>query len=718
MQGSASARALGSSRESAGGGLAARKEQVQKEIQEQRALIEKLEGRVASLSGRERRYTRPRASSGSPASKDGDRDACRGKQGTDDRPAITLEPESVAAGQNGDIEVASDGQSGRARTGSHSNIERASQGEEVADHGPSARHETHHAASRSNPATPPDQQREEVCAVAIQRNVRGIGRRKRFLTLQSAREELECHLQALVSTTARTSAQQQQQQGQRPRIGAEVVREKGAREGSMMTVSSAAVRLLETSRKDGLAKPPFEILRALYRGIDDVAAAVASISSAQETGQVGAGGDGAHRDSVTDRKIWAATVAESCSTAKEAIDAVREAIGPETKGVGGTSCLRGPAPSFSAAVDRDQHNSPAGSGRAAAVAMASARGGLLVCADDLPTMCQSTLAEGSSRGGTEIRKNNERHDRNDRNEKRHPQSVPLRSLDVSGVAQLLHVHGFEEQVPGFVSQSVDGVMLSDPNLCEADFAELGLGGGEADATHDCRLRMVSFFRRSQQEGVLLQLGTDSTPPFEGGLDSKSKGRHAGESIADDRRGNESSAGRKLEMGMGTGSPDRTGSGQLTTSEELSWRRGSGLVDRNNQRVLAQIALDPCEAGAKDKPAYADAGGDRRLSVKLNQGVVITAGGRKTGLIDNTVDELEAAEFGAAAEEESKALAATPSGEASRANTRRRRTSVGIPTVTLYREAGDVVGPETGGRPLPLPPDVVVTTADETINVFR
>lgn len=102
MQGSASARALGSSREPSGGGLAARKEQVQREILEQKALIEKLEGRVASLSGRGRRSTRPRASSGSPALEDIDGEASCLRQGADDRPATTPELESVAAGQEKD----------------------------------------------------------------------------------------------------------------------------------------------------------------------------------------------------------------------------------------------------------------------------------------------------------------------------------------------------------------------------------------------------------------------------------------------------------------------------------------------------------------------------------------------------------------------------------------------------------------------------------------
>lgn len=103
MHGSASARAVG--REPGGGGLAGRKEQVQKEILEQKALIEKLEGRVASLSGG--RGARNAASHGlsAPSKGDGERDANRHRQGTDDRPSTTPGPESVEAEQGrGDVE--------------------------------------------------------------------------------------------------------------------------------------------------------------------------------------------------------------------------------------------------------------------------------------------------------------------------------------------------------------------------------------------------------------------------------------------------------------------------------------------------------------------------------------------------------------------------------------------------------------------------------------
>lgn len=96
MHGSSSARALGSSREPRGG-LAGRKEQIQKEISEQKALIQRLEGRVASLSGRGRRSSAPRGSS-APSQEDKQGGASGRKQkDTDDRPTTTPHRERVAA---------------------------------------------------------------------------------------------------------------------------------------------------------------------------------------------------------------------------------------------------------------------------------------------------------------------------------------------------------------------------------------------------------------------------------------------------------------------------------------------------------------------------------------------------------------------------------------------------------------------------------------------
>lgn len=119
MHGSASARAVG--REPGGAGLAGRKEQVQKEILEQKALIERLEGRVASLSGRGARNAASRGSS-APSKEDREREASRHRQcRTDDRPAMTPEPESMEVEQgSGVMEVLGDGHCSAEQVSNHS----------------------------------------------------------------------------------------------------------------------------------------------------------------------------------------------------------------------------------------------------------------------------------------------------------------------------------------------------------------------------------------------------------------------------------------------------------------------------------------------------------------------------------------------------------------------------------------------------------------------
>ena len=496
------------------------------------------------------------------------------------------------------------------------------------------------------------QQREETCAVTIQRNVRGTGRRKRFLTLQSAREDFEHHLQKLVSAAATALALQQQNGG---------ASEAGVGGGgSLQSVSAAAVRLLETGREDGLAKPPFDILRDMYSGMEEVAGALASLSAGEGAG-AGAGAGG---------------MMEYCRSAKEALDAIREAVGADIPGFGDREFL--PNAASSPMAPRHNQSQPVGSGRAAAVAMASARGGLLVSPEDSSPTCL-------------------------------PQTVPLRTLDVHGVAELLRVNGFEEHAPGFVAQGIDGVMLSDPNLCEADFAELGLGDGGGGEGRDSRARIVSLFRRCQQEGAAFPVDGDSSRSAAGEMGRLSGDRCTGDANLDGRR-------REAEPSAGKRS--------LRSSEESPWRRGSALVDRENQRVLAQITVDPSETGSSGAASSRENENGRRMSVKLNNGVVVTAGGREEGLVGNT-DETEpaAAEVAAAAansEEEDEALAATLGGGVPSAVSHGRKTSIGLRTIPLYKEPSRTEkGSNSHAREdLPLPPSVAITASDETVNVFR
>ena len=540
------------------------------------------------------------------------------------------------------------------------------------DHGPNARRDSLRLPSERTA-------QDEKHAVMIQRNVRGSGRRKKFLTLQSAREDLECHLQALASAIANALAQQQQQQRQQ---------QGGGREGKLKNASMAAVQLLETSREDGIAKPPFELLQAMYRGLDDVNGALVLLSQAEEEEE-----DGGNAGSPC-----TASMVESCGAAEKALDAVREAVGADITAFRERATPPGPsAAGSSPAVQRHHQSSPAGSGRAAVVAMSSSRGGLLVPPDGPPAARRDPVAGNPSGGDNEA----------EGDWPRHPQPVPLRTLDVQGIATLLRVHGLEEHVPGFVAQEVDGVMLSDPNLCEADFVELGIAGGNGEGTRSSRARMVSFFRRCQEDGVVLPTagGSSSLRPSE--LGGAEPGSHAGGSALGDQRQARPS----------------TGNGPVESTEESSWRRGSVLVDRENQRVLAQITVDPSEAGGA--AAVGGAGDGRRMSVTLIQGVVVTADGREAGLVDNA-EELSGigAEDGAAAAaamEQGGAVAAASGGGSPPVTSRGRRASLGLPRVTLCKEpgrAGEGGSLETAAQDLPIPPGVAVTTADTTVNVFQ
>ncbi|CAM9384356.1 unnamed protein product [Ectocarpus sp. 12 AP-2014] len=714
MYGSTSARALDSSR---GSGLAERKEQVQKEILAQKELIEKLEGRVASLSGRGGRRAAPRGSS-VPLQEESER-STTSRHDIEDQPATTTDAKQLH-GEEGDHDL---GGSARAKAKSQWRGKGKSCCQEVADHGPIARRDSLPNQAESH-AGYRGRQGEAQCAVAIQRNVRGTTRRKRFLTLQAAREELERSLQALVSAAASALAHRQHQQDQQPNDG------KGAEvdsEGKAKNVSMAAERLLETSREDGLAKPPFEVLRAIYCSLSEVTLAVACLSAAEEEEVGGMAGGG--RNARISGLPCAATMAASCDAAKEALDAIREAVGADTTVIGETAHTTVHATASSPNVPRDHQYSPAGSGRAAAVAMTSARGGLLVSADEPPTTHGESLAVQEHREANDARNRGGSVDPGD---KRPTQSVPLRSLDAERVAQLLRLHGFEDYAAGFVAQAVDGVMLSDPNLCEDDLTELGLGVGAAEGAEDSRARMVSFFRQCQRHGVVFPVTGGSSPSLGGKVEPRTDSVHNGDST---RRRNESATLREKEIeGLEGSVPGESKADRTESTQDSPWRRGSVLVDRENQRVIAQISLDSGDTGRGDATAFTGTEGGRRMSVKLNQGVVITAGGREAGSVENMYElpainagegELAASQKTAAVAAAAgkgqdggdRAAAATRGSENSPAGNRGRRTSLGLPTVTLYKESnGGLDSEEAGG--MPIPPGVPVTTANSTLNVFR
>ena len=579
---------------------------------------------------------------------------------------------------------------------------------QAAEHGSSAGRELGHADGyqpQSDPGRTRIRSREEdTSAVVIQRNVRGAGKRKSFLLLQSAREEFVHHLQGVVS--AATSLTRKTQQSKPPTV---IDNEESGTSGvsRVWRVCSAAERVMGTSREEGLAKPPFDILRAMHSGMATIEEALASLAAEVDGGRVTDMGEHVAE--------YIAAMAESCRAARRALVVLTESASADRNTMFGelkSSCSSTTSP----AISRDHPSSPAGSGRAAAVAMASAREGLRVSPDSL----DREGALFANRSGAD---NKERIKEllTDGDEIDQSPPVPLNTLGTEGIGTLLRLHGFEEHAGGFLAQAVDGVMLSDPNLCEADFAELGLGG-DAPGADECRARMVSFFQRCQEQGAIfhdggtmLVPGQAAAPPgaaaaagaSESGLlecgdasEANERKQACGEtSVVDDIRAACSVAG---------------GSGGDRVVSEPQWHRHSVQLDPRSQKIIADISVDADEGRAASAAVRGSAG---RISVKLNGGVVVTVGGVEADLI-NDADRLSAGDTdeedtGGGSVKEPPVIQ-----NVSSANKPGRGTSVGFRQVTLeadHGQSGDGGTSDAGdGR---LSPGIAVTTADVTFNVF-
>lgn len=537
----------------------------------------------------------------------------------------------------------------------------------------------------------------------IQRNVRGAGRRKSFLLLQSAREDFVRHLQSVASAAA--SMTRQTQQPKPPTTAT------GGSEGSgsisgvarVQSVCSAAERVMETSREEGLAKPPFDTLRAMHSGMVTIEEALASL-----TAEVDGGGRADKKDGHAHESY--AAMAESCRAARRALGFLTETVGADKDPAFGelmSACFATASP----AVSRDHPSSPAGSGRAAAVAMASAREGLLVSPD--PSGRDGALSGTDNKQRiTELRKDGDEIDQSP--------PVPLNTLGAEGIGILLRLHGFEEHAPGFLAQAVDGVMLSDPNLCEADFAELGLGGDAAGAD-ECRARMVSFFRRCQEQGAVIHSGgtlllSDQTAASPGDAAAgtvKPEVLERGDaSQTNDRKqacGETGTFGDTRAACSVTGGPG----GDELVSEPL-WHRNSVQIDPQSQKIIADISVDADEGRAASAVARGSGG---RISVKLNAGVVVTVGGVESDLIDDadrlSDDDSDDEDTGDGSGEAPPALQDTPP-----VTKPGRRTSVGFRQVTLETDpAQNGEGGTSDAGDGRLSPGLSVTTADVTLNVF-
>lgn len=578
--------------------------------------------------------------------------------------------------------------------------------------------------------------------------IRGAERRKRFLSLQAAREDLEHCLQVIVS------------------LAGSLVTTEGSD-----VVAATAARLLASNLAGGLAKPPFDTLRSMYRLLLELEDIVSSLTTTNDTSTHAV--TAAQRD---DNGHACASMANSCAAAEIALDRIRDALGA-------SGDIRGASSSLTLPLNLPEaHRLPVGSGRAAAIAAGSSGKGGILHSPETPvpsphdtTSFATRYAGESPEHGPEGERDEEEGKQGSQREqqqgygKHRPHRVPLSSLGVEEVGLLLRVNGFRQHAAGFVAQAVDGMMLSDPDLCETDFQELGLGGGggeeggigsvsdqdikTAGGTETPTALLLMFFQICQRDGVILPVtvtseiatGTkhnEQAGVGDPGAELSLDGRASASEIRLEQCTGESQGNRMKER---AGDNARLGAGvdhEILEHAGGPWRRSSMKLDRENQHVLvADISLDDvegkpfeCASTTADTsttpapdPAEATSGDrPRHMSVRLNRGVVVTKDGRDPDLV-NDVDgptnidaglETGEVKHGGGVVPRRSAAASTALNQGGKG-----RTSLGFVAVTLDVERDTNSSRETSLSQaslegLQLQPGVVVTTIGEPVNIFR
>lgn len=431
-------------------------------------------------------------------------------------------------------------------------------------------------------------------------------------------------------------------------------------------VSAAVELVLESSREADFAKPTFDTLQALFSGMGWVSGTLMSLDAA------------VHKDNQSDHTRQAfAVIEQSFNAARSTLETLREALDADAE----FEELILPVSSST----KDLPPLPVGSGRAAALAAASTRGGMLISPEasnhQEVLMVEKDLAtKGNGNPSTQ------------QEEGLQIRRVKLSTLSVEGVVTLLHANGFGEHAPYFTSGAIDGVMLSDPHLCEADFLELGVGNDSSE--DDCRTRIVAFFQRCRREGVVSS--TTSKPP---GLENITTS--GPESSKQEGKGNRS--GRQGLTGA-TSDVEQIERGRNLRFAPKIGPSNAEAVNLRKQDVISDIPVDSSDGGTVSR-------GPRRISVRLNHGVIVTAGGGKVDVIQ-TVNSI-----GQGIENGDIGDGGVPP-KACHAPPLIRRTSLGVPAIPLESESVCLDNREPCAIvDEQIPPGVVVRTPDATLNVF-
>lgn len=550
---------------------------------------------------------------------------------------------------------------------------------------------------REKMAHPENRQREEnTSAVRIQRTVRGAGKRKMFVSLQAAREEFEHQVQTMLSLSEPLIHQAQS----RLREGGKHGENSGRVTAEVEEFSACAVKLLEASREDGVAKPPYDILQAMYRRMENLKEALTVLVTTVNSNSVLGVSESFRKQCFVMR--------ESCSTTEQALDNIKINLGAGIKIKASRKSV--PLLTFSV-VPRDCPDLPVGSGRAAVVATASARGGLLNSPDSSRRQRGSSEKNSAETGSLT----------NGRSGIRKLQTVPLSTLGMESIGRMMYAYGFGEHAPDFIAQEVDGMMLSNPDLSEADLAALGLGGGRKEGGGDCRAQMVSFFRVCQKEGIVAYVGGISAPIFASGPVSYLKPTQT--------RGGSEEKPNKLKRGI---ERNCLGNTSATVDGEESGRSAPGKPEGD----VADVGSSPhlgsadCRHGGEEEstdamldPREGEAalpGEEGPLLLRVRDDVVVTVAyglekdlihreGRGAGTSTSDVESSDDESDEIGEDDIRPASAVTES--------RERRTSLGFCPVVLDLERDQTGrrGSKTGDGFLP--PEVGVNTTKKTLNVF-
>ena len=464
-------------------------------------------------------------------------------------------------------------------------------------------------------------------------------------------------------------------------------------------VAAATELVLEISVDGNFVEHPADNVRSLVSGMEWIRRTLASLTAA--VGENNERGD-----------IFQAysAIELSFSVAECTFEAIRKALDADV-GIN--------EPTLSDRINSSPANYsspfPVGSGRAAAVAsIGYTRGGLLVSPDalnhleDFSEEPERTVKGG---GGSSSYKAQ-------RGGRGQTGRVELSALGVEGVEDLLRANGFGEHAPSFVSQAVDGVMLSDPDLCEEDFLELELGGESSEGDHS-RAKLVAFFQRCQNEGVTPSWGAW---PFS-------------EGVAATRPGTSSSTHSKPTL------EGNNGMSMDSRQEKLNCaKRSVEEVDKRNMLELSEAVISRMEPiphfrletpvcrsqdMAADIPIEAKVRGTAPVSpresdilpVKLNYGVIVTMNGNEVEVV-RSVDECSDNESNKDDSDE-KGGGMVPPREAPYAiQDESNETSLELPVVSIQyvccqpsdREICTTVEEQ-------LPPGLVVKTSNVTLDMF-